>query len=263
MAVRSFPAGRPVLHPRALLPPPRTSSQDAPSASHPGHAPSRQASAALWAFATLGHTPTQLLERLAQGWAVKRQGAAPAAPARRRASSAEGTRVLTAPCSAHGAVRVGGRRPAASALASRRCATPSPSAERGPRGLRAFSAGQLSVSAWSLAVMGRTGSDAFAAIWAEVCRRGPRLAAERHHLAQIWQAALSLRLEGGGGGGGAGAGAGGGGGDEAADAEERRERTERLLAAAEAAFAGEAAALRGQVGPGGRAAAPRKHGSCT
>lgn len=98
--------------------------------------------------------------------------------------------------------------------------------------------------------MERVRSDAFRLAWAEVCRRGAALAAgQKHHLVQIWQAALAAKLEGGGGGGsgsssGSGgssgeSGSGGGGSDSSG--------TRQLLAAAEAAFVREAAALRGQA----------------
>lgn len=122
-------------------------------------------------------------------------------------------------------------------------------------GLRAMQAGQLSAVVWSLAAMGQARSDAFRLAWAEVRRRGPALAAQKHHLVQIWQAALASRLEGGGdadisSGDSSGSGAGQGAQDAPAAAGAQEEGLSRLLAAAEAAFVGEAAALKGQVRDG-------------
>jgi hypothetical protein len=94
-------------------------------------------------------------------------------------------------------------------------------------------------------------SEAFRLAWTEVCRRGPALAAQKHHLVQIWQAALALRLESGQAVSGGGASGGGGGTPEPAAAPafaaSQGEGAAALLAAAEAAFVGEAAALRGQA----------------
>ncbi|KAI8474797.1 MAG: hypothetical protein J3K34DRAFT_517884 [Monoraphidium minutum] len=168
-----------------------------------------QVAAVLWSFATLGHAPTDLLRGLAQGWAAGRGGESSPPPP----------------------------------LCRRRC------------GLRALSTGQLSAAVWSLAAMGQARSDAFGLAWAEVCRRGPALAGQKHHLVQIWQAALALRLEGGGGEVSGGEGGGEGqqqqqqqqqGQQQEGRPQQQAEGVARLLAAAEAAFVGEAAALRGK-----------------
>ncbi|GBF97364.1 hypothetical protein Rsub_11011 [Raphidocelis subcapitata] len=114
-------------------------------------------------------------------------------------------------------------------------------------GLRALQPGQLATVAWSLAAMGRARSEAFRLAWAEVLQRGEGAAGVKHHLVQIWQAALEARLEGGDSGGGGGSGGGGsGGGGGAGSAAGEDAGAQSLLAAAEAAFASEAASLKGR-----------------
>jgi hypothetical protein len=109
-------------------------------------------------------------------------------------------------------------------------------------GPRVLQAGQLAAVVWSLAAMGRADSDAFRLAWAEVGRRGLGMGGQKHHLVQVWQAALARRLEAPGHAAAGESSDGGGGCDGGGEAQ--------LLAAAEAAFVGEAAALRGQVGRG-------------
>jgi len=117
--------------------------------------------------------------------------------------------------------------------------------------------------------MQRVNSDAFKLAWGEVCKRGAALAVQKHHLVQIWQAALAAKLEGSSDDSSSGGAIGSsssrvssssvssssvsssssskGAAAAAARLAQQGEGTAQLLAAAEAAFVGEAASLRGQV----------------
>jgi hypothetical protein len=131
---------------------------------------------ALWAFATLAHTPQRLLEQLEQlGWAVKCPVHPPAAaPTKQQGPAAQGR---------------GQQQPQPSAASS-----PSSSGQ-----LSGLSSGQLTSLAWSLAVLQQVQGQLFRAVWREVGARAETLTAARdvRQLVRVQQAALAIRLEGG------------------------------------------------------------------
>lgn len=63
--------------------------------------------------------------------------------------------------------------------------------------LKAFNGPQLAAVAWSLAVMEQTGSAHFSDVWLEVCCRGADMTKTTQQQVQIWQTALSIRLDAG------------------------------------------------------------------
>jgi hypothetical protein len=178
----------------------------------PGRLRPSEVSIALWAFATLGHPPAALLRRLTPAWTYR----PPAAAGRAGANAAK---------AANGANGSGGARPAASALG-------------------AFTPGQLAAAAWALAALQQTSGAPFASLWAEVVRRGEAMlaaapgaptsassAAGAPVRVQLWQAALSIRLDAGS--------------PEALDV--RSPPAAALLAACEVAFRRETGALRARA----------------
>eukprot|EP00775_Hariotina_reticulata_P003606 gene3606-3870_t len=136
---------------------------------------------ALWAFATLAHTPQRLLGQLEQlGWAVK--GAAASFPPAERAKQQDSTPQNP-------------RR--------HEQQQPQPQPDAGSRGsspqLSGLNSGQLTSLAWSLAVLQQVRGLLFRAVWQEVCTQAEALAAagDVRELVRVQQAALAIRLEGG------------------------------------------------------------------
>ena len=123
-----------------------------------------EAVTSIWAFAVLGHTPTQLLQQLdTQGWAVK--------STRTNRPQQQQQQQQTPP--------------------------PSSSSSSSSSQLFALSDSQICTLAWSLACLQQVSGRLFSAVWVEVCSRGPRLAVDTRQGVQLAQAALALQLEGG------------------------------------------------------------------
>jgi hypothetical protein len=125
----------------------------------------------IWAFAVLGHTPTQLLGQLdTQGWTVKPDRQQQQQRRRRQQQQQQQ------------------QTPASSSSSS--------SSEAGSDRLSELRDSQLCTLAWSLACLQQVEGRLFRGVWVEVCRRGPSLAADTRQAVQLAQAALAVRLEG-------------------------------------------------------------------
>lgn len=134
-----------------------------------------EAVTSIWAFAVLGHTPTQLLQQLDQhGWVVKPEAAAAAAGGR-SSSNQQQTGSATAGGSANSGSSSGGS---------------------SGGGLSALRDSQLCTLAWSLACLQQVDGGVFRGVWCEVCQRGPGLAGDVRQAVQLAQAALAIQLEG-------------------------------------------------------------------
>jgi hypothetical protein len=121
--------------------------------------------AAVWAFASLGHTPRCLLQDLqTQGWAVQ-----PTTVRRQKMHQQQ----------------------------QRQQQQRSSDSNNGLCRLQELSDGQLTTLLWSLACLEQAGSCLFKNAWAEACMRGARLARDPRHGVQIQQAALAAQLEAG------------------------------------------------------------------
>uniref|UniRef100_A0A383WBY4 RAP domain-containing protein n=1 Tax=Tetradesmus obliquus TaxID=3088 RepID=A0A383WBY4_TETOB len=130
---------------------------------------------ALWAFATLSHTPQQLLAALdARGWCVRPSSELPAA---QRGSLQQ-------------------KRPAKAGKQQRDDAASDSSSSSSCR-LCELSGSQLSALVWSLACLQQVDGALFRQAWLEVCRRGPGLAdaGDVRSLVRVHQAALAVSLE--------------------------------------------------------------------
>lgn len=131
---------------------------------------------ALWAFATLSHTPQQLLAALdAQGWCVRPSSELPAA---QRGSLQQ-------------------KRPAKAGKQQQRDDAASDSSNSSSCRLCELSGSQLSALVWSLACLQQVDGALFRQAWLEVCRRGPGLAdaGDVRSLVRVHQAALAVSLE--------------------------------------------------------------------
>jgi hypothetical protein len=132
----------------------------------------------LWSFATLSHTPKQLLAELdAQGWCVRPSSELPAA---QRSSLQQQQQKRT---------------PKAAKQQQQQDEVASNSSSSSTCRLSELSGSQLSALVWSLACLQQADSALFKQAWVEVCRRGPSLASDTRQLVRIHQASLAVQLE--------------------------------------------------------------------
>jgi len=137
-----------------------------------------EAVTSIWAFAVLGHTPTQLLQQLNQhGWVVKQE-------------------VVKQEAAAAGGRSSSNQQQAGSATAGGSADSSSSGSSGEGGGLSALRDSQLCTLAWSLACLQQVDGGVFRGVWCEVCQRGASLAGDVRQAVQLAQAALAIQLEG-------------------------------------------------------------------